>query len=185
MLALVFLLTVLPFLLLSAVFYASPVLRDQRGAMAYTLGQTASVIDAALSEVRLLADTLCVNPVVQGYMRIEGDTQRKNDQIDEMHTLENLLAHCYQNPIIHDIRLYFVHPKFYTAEQISFFPMTSFESDAQWAQATTRGQFSDVYLRSYKGKKDASVVTYLSLIHISQLLQIESSTATCAPGTGR
>lgn len=164
MLILIFVLTALPFLLLSSIFYASSVMRDQRAAMEYTLRQTASVIDSELSEVRLLADMLCVNPVVQEYMRTDASAQSKNAQIDEMHTLETVLSHCYQSDAIYDIRIYFANEKFYTSEQISFFPMSAFTKEDRFKNARTIGLLTDLYTRSYKSKNAAQVVTYYRLI---------------------
>lgn len=164
MLVLIFFLIATPFLLLGSLFYATSVLRDQRESMEYMIRQSASMIDGALDEVRLLSDMMCINPVVQEYMRTSSASQSKNAQIDEMNTLEMVIAHCYQSDAIYDVRMYFTRSKFYTVEQISFFPMSVFEAEERFFSAGTLGQISDGYLRSYKDKSNAYIATYYRLI---------------------
>lgn len=170
MLVLIFFLISLPFFLLGSLFYASSVLRDQRESMEYMMRQSASMIDSTLDEVRLLSDMLCINPVVQEYMRTSNTIQSKNKQIDEMNTLETVLSHCYQSDTLYDIRLYFTCSKFYTVEQISFFPMRMFQAEERFSSATAQGTISAGYMRSYKDKKDAYIATYYRLIHDTRVL---------------
>ncbi len=160
----VVILSIIPFLALGMIYYGNSMLRDWHSTMNYTMSQLSSLLDSSFQKLTLISDNLSIHSAVQNSMSRNGRNQSRNDQIDELNELDNLLRQFENQKEVYDIRLYFSSEKFYTTEQISFFPISMFENDPHCTNPSSVGQISSIYKRRYKDKPSAQVFTYYRLI---------------------
>ena len=151
------LLILIPLTLLGIAYRMRTTAMQQYNTISYAVTQAANMMDSTLMEAGFVLDQIVQDSTVISAM--EAGSPSRNHQIDEYRTINTVLQHSESSHAVYDIRLYFVHDKYYTSEQISFFPMSMFEAESIYQDASPRVQITEAHLQKYKDKPDTVVLT--------------------------
>ena len=151
------LLILIPLTLLGIAYRMRTTAMQQYNTISYAVTQAANMMDSTLMEAGFVLDQIVQDSTVISAM--EAGSPSRNHQIDEYRTINTVLQHSESSHAVYDIRLYFVHDKYYTSEQISFFPMSMFEAESIYQDASPRVQITETHLQKYKDKPDTVVLT--------------------------
>lgn len=154
--------TILPFAVLGSLFYSNERLREKHAIYEYSVNQMSYKLDAALTEMRFVAENLSTSPTLQICMDTVDQIQSKNEQIDEMRMLDKLIQNSKYSKTIHGIKLYFVAEKMYTSEQISYYPFDRFTTDPRYTSPGSIGCYSLPGLS--QGSNGSETISYYKLI---------------------
>ena len=138
------LLILIPLTLLGIAYRMRTTAMQQYNTISYAVTQAANMMDSTLMEAGFVLDQIVQDSTVISAM--EAGSPSRNHQIDEYRTINTVLQHSESSHAVYDIRLYFVHDKYYTSEQISFFPMSMFEAESIYQDASPRVQITETHL---------------------------------------